>query len=570
MRDAERSWLPPGATVLLAFGSAFAFALSFPLGENFTAGWPLTFVWPALLAIAAATAPSWRSVVTAIFPAFYAAFLAHQWWMREITELGMPVLVGYLAAWMTVLALLVRWLAAPRRRRNEASADGIRANAGARGAMPFLVAVPIALVSVEFLRGDLVCSGYAWFFAAHPLVEWPAISWLAALGGGWLLSGAAGFVAGSLADLVLGPKAMRVIAPACLGLLGAVIGLRLMLATPNSPDRDAAVARFLLVQTNLPMSNKLGWAPEDQVDDFVDFARLTLEGVRAAGEPVDAIVWPETMVPGFGLEPESLRTLVEGGLFPRDRFEEALRDLSSRASAPLIVGSPAFIGLRVEGNRFAWDRQFNSAYLVDASGKQGRTDKIFLTPFGETMPIISNWDWLEQELLAIGASGMTFDLDAAAVPERFTLESAAGKVRVGVPICFEITAPWASRRIAFDESGRAADVLVNISNDGWFGYSGAGRRQHLQVAQLRAIELATPVVRAANTGMSASITANGRLAAVLPANTGGTLLAEVTPASAGRGEPYAVLVGDGVAWAALGLIGAAFIARSRKPRAGRD
>lgn len=565
MRGAERSWIPPRATLLLAFGSAVAFALSFPLSEKFVAGWPLTFAWPALLAIAAATAPSWRALVAAVFPAFYAAFLAHQWWMREITAIGMPILVAYLAAWTTVLALLVRWLAGPRRRRDDGDADG-----RALGAMPFLVAFPIALVSVEFLRGDLVCSGYAWFFAAHPLVEWPAIAWIAGLGGGWLLSGIAGFVGGALADLVLGPKGMRAVAPACLAVLAAAIGLRAMLATDARDADDGPAARILLVQTNLPMSNKLAWEPEDQLDDFVDFAKLTLDGARAAKEPVDAIVWPETMLPGFGLEPESLRTLVDRELFPRDRFDEALRDLSSRTKAPLIVGSPAFIGLRVEGNRFVWDSQFNSAYLVDASGKRGRTDKIFLTPFGETMPIISNWDWLEQRLLAIGANGMTFDLDAAPEPHRFTLKTAAGDVRVGVPICFEITAPWASRRIAFDTEGRAADVLVNISNDGWFSRSGAGRRQHLQVAQLRAIELATPVVRAANTGISASITASGKVLATLPAHEAGTLLATVKPATAGRGEPYAVLVGDGVAWGALALLGAALIARRRRPHQVRD
>jgi apolipoprotein N-acyltransferase len=107
-------------------------------------------------------------------------------------------------------------------------------------------------------------------------------------------------------------------------------------------------------------------------------------------------------------------------------------------------------------------------------------------------------------------------------------------------------------------------VLVNISNDGWFGPSGAGRRQHLQVAQLRAIELATPVVRAANTGMSASIAADGRILAFLPANKAGSLLAQVTPAASGLGEPYAVLTGDLVAWTALGLLGA--VGLSRRPR----
>jgi apolipoprotein N-acyltransferase len=315
------------------------------------------------------------------------------------------------------------------------------------------------------------------------------------------------------------------------------------------------------------MSNKLGWAPEAQVRDFIQFAELSLEGVRSAREPVDLVVWPETMVPGFGLERDSLRMLVEREVFPGDRFEEALRDLSRLVKAPLLVGSPAYLGLRIEENRFVWDSQYNSAYLIDADGRRGRTDKIFLTPFGETMPIISNWAWLEEQLLAIGADGMTFDLDVAEAPERFTVATAAGDIRVGVPICFEITAPWASRRIAFDGVERRVDLLVNISNDGWFGWSGAGRRQHLQVAQLRAIELATPVVRAANTGLSASISARGAVEGRLRANAAGSLLA--TPCAPMGGPPsstvpYAVLVGDGVAWAALGLLG--IVALSRRVR----
>jgi apolipoprotein N-acyltransferase len=189
--------------------------------------------------------------------------------------------------------------------------------------------------------------------------------------------------------------------------------------------------------------------------------------------------------------------------------------------------------------------------LVDTNGARGRTDKIFLTPFGETMPIISRSDWLEARLLALGADGMTFDLEPATAPGRFLVEGNHAPIRVGVPICFEITAPWASRRIAFDQTERAADVLLNISNDGWFAGSDAGRRQHLQVAQLRAIELRTPVLRAANTGISAWIDATGVVRSRLPARSDGTLVAQVAPQD---GAPISVYVGDGVAWAALVLV----------------
>ncbi|MEY2794749.1 MAG: hypothetical protein RIR10_465, partial [Planctomycetota bacterium] len=303
-------------------------------------------------------------------------------------------------------------------------------------------------------------------------------------------------------------------------------------------------------------------------------ALLTIEEAsraKAAGKRVAVAVWPETMVPGFGFEPESLETLTRGQYFPGNRFAEGLADLSRRIDAPIIAGSAAYEGLRVENARFRWDQQFNSAYLVDSSGPLSRTDKIYLTPFGETMPIISRSDWLEAQLLALGAEGMTFDLESAEEPRILQVSppSKAGgsstepgppdamatkastpiALSVGVPICFEITMPWASRRIAFDGADRRAEVLVNISNDGWFGASRLGRRQHLQVAQLRAIELDTAVLRSVNTGVSAWIDRTGRVRDSKPAEEAGAVLARIEPSS---GTPLAAMLGDSVAWCALG------------------
>jgi apolipoprotein N-acyltransferase len=552
--DGAHRWWPTRTAWVASFAASVAFTLSFPLSESLVAGWPLTFLWPLLMARAAAFASSARSATVAVFVPFFLAFLTHQWWMREVTELGMPILVAYLAAWMALHGLLVRFLA------------GTSGNPR----LPYVVVLPMTLVAVEFLRGDLVCTGYAWFFAAHPLVEWTTLAQCASLGGGWLLSALAGAVGGAVLDAFARRGAHRSAwrwASPCavaLAVLGALLYGTARRGGLTADAERAPRAELLVVQTNLPMSNKLSWAPEAQVEDFIDFAQLTLEGATRAGRPIDAALWPETMVPGLGLEPDALRMLEERSLFPGSRFDEALRDLSRRIGAPLIVGSPSFLGLRVEGNRFKWDAHHNSAYLVDAGGAKARTDKIFLTPFGETMPIISRSDWLEERLLALGADGMTFDLEEAAAPALLTLETQRGPVRVGVPICFEITAPWASRRIAFDVGVRSADVLVNLSNDGWFAGSGAGRRQHLQVSQLRAIELATPVVRAANTGISASIDATGELRGTVPARTAGTLLASVALAS---GVPVAAIVGDGVAWAALVSVAVALVVRVSRSRA---
>jgi apolipoprotein N-acyltransferase len=514
--------------------SALAFALSFPLSESFVSGWPLAFVWPALFAAAVWSAPRPVVLTWTIGAPFFVAFLAHEWWMRHITELGMPVLVLYLTAWTVLLALLLR---------------GLSVGKSGRIRWPFALSVPVALVAIEYLRGSLICSGYAWFFTAHPLVEWTSVAQIAALGGGWALTALAGLVGGAAVDALIAAGRVRWIAPsvAALSLGAAFLFGSMRIDAVDDASSSATRARLLVVQTNLPMSNKLAWPPEQQIEDFLVFARQTIDGAKATREQgggIDLALWPETMLPGLGLEPESLRALVEGNYYPGDRYDEALRDLSTRIDAPLLVGSPAYLGLRVEGNRFAWEQQFNSAYLVGPDGMRGRTDKIYLTPFGEMMPIISNWDWLEAQLLALGAEGMTFDLDAAAKPTQFEIPSGGATVRVAVPICFEITQPWASRRIAFPDGARAAEVVVNLSNDGWFGGSRAGRRQHLQVAQLRAIELGTPVVRCVNTGLSASIDSVGRVEQLLPGEAAGSFLATPT---VGKDRPLSVVVGDWVA-----------------------
>ena len=545
------------ATAILATLSALAFALSFPLSATFVAGWPLAFAWPAFLALAVLRAPRPRTLVPAVGVPFFLAFLAHEWWMRHITELGMPVLVLYLTGWTVVLALVLRALVGQGGRR-----------------WPMALALPVTLVSIECLRGELVCSGYAWFFTAHPLVEWTTIAQVAAFGGGWMVTALAALVAGAAVDIWTRADRARILSPiVALTMLALAIGY----GTARIAAVDARIARatdtphLLVVQTNLPMSNKLDWPPDAQIEDFLAFARLTIDGARAArsgGSDPDgasrltAALWPETMLPGLGLEPESIKTLVDGGYYPGNRYEEAMRDLATRIDAPLLVGSPAYLGLRVEGNRFRWSEQFNSAYLVGADGVLGRTDKIYLTPFGETMPIISNSDWLEAQLLALGADGMTFDLEAAAQPQVLAVPArdGAAAVMIGVPICFEITQAWASRRIVFAEGKRVAGIAVNLSNDGWFGPSRAGRRQHLQVAQLRAIELDTPVVRCVNTGISASIDAAGRVLEGLAPETDGSFVATPTPST---GVPPSYWLTNATSFTALGLLAIGLI-RTRR------
>jgi apolipoprotein N-acyltransferase len=213
-------------------------------------------------------------------------------------------------------------------------------------------------------------------------------------------------------------------------------------------------------------------------------------------------------------------------------FYDALMALSREVGVPMLVGAVGVEGLRFEetgeGVRSRVDGRYNSVFLVeDGRVARARYDKMELTPFGEVMPGISAWPWLERQVMAIGAGGMSFDLRAGRRGRVFEIDGADGRFGVATPICFEATIGGQCRRLMRGEGDARAGVMVNVTNDGWFGGFDAGRRHHLLSARWRCLELRTPLVRAANTGISASIGASGRVHAALAPRTSGVLVADV-------------------------------------------
>jgi apolipoprotein N-acyltransferase len=487
---------------LLAACGGVAFACAWPP----FGWWALAPVAAALLALAALRARGVLHAALAGTLGFLPAWIWLELWIVQVTPIGTAALVVYCSLYAGLIAALVRLVAY-----------------GPDRGLPIAVLLPVVWCAVELLRARLVMNGYPWFQLGAAFLGGETSSALLAQGA--VLSGVvvptalAACVGGGLVDLIRRHRAGGAIAVAAL-LLATIVAWTRLSGGDATPERTL---RVLAVQTNLPTSNKIRWTPEAQMRDVPAFLRLSAEGVRAAraeGEPPDLVVWPETMVPGYGLEPATLDMLEAGGYFPGRIFLRALEDLRDLAAAPLLVGSPVYLGLRPdpESERWRWDRHHNSAYLIDigAAPPFPRYDKLFLTPFGERMPVISNWEWLEQRLLAFGAPGMSFDLDAGERPVRFAIRAADGStVRFATPICFEDTVAEVCRALAYERGRPAVDLLVNISNDGWFGWSDAGRRHHVLHARLRAIELGIPVLRCANTGMSVLIDRFGRVTAWL-------------------------------------------------------
>jgi apolipoprotein N-acyltransferase len=212
------------------------------------------------------------------------------------------------------------------------------------------------------------------------------------------------------------------------------------------------------------------------------------------------IVWPEAAMPFLPLEhPEALTAI--GGLLNSDR--------------QLIAGGLRLDGaLRPDGTPLPRQEQkgFNSLMVFKAGGKLAALyDKIHLVPFGEYLPF-------EPVLSALGLTRLAHGHGAFATgKEPRPLLSVAGLPPVGGLICYEVLFPG-----AVVQGQERPGVLINLTNDGWFGNS-TGPQQHFHQTRIRAVEEGVPVVRVANNGVSGVIDSYGRVLQKLELNARGTI-----------------------------------------------
>lgn len=490
------------------------------------------------------TAPVLISVGTVPLWAF------EQWWVREVSWPGYLALVALLAAFAGLFAALMQCV--------------MHRLAG----IPLTLAVPVLWVGVEVLRGEVAFTGYPWLLIGHPLIESRVLARPGALVGQYGVGFLAAMVCGAACDAVLRGR----LRPAVVG-AGAALGAWCLAPLLDPvPVASGPGLRVAVVQTNVPQSNKIEWSVPQRLDDFARFEALTLRASETSPPP-DVIVWPETMFPGVALDDWLHRRLAaQAGALPEAvepllPLRERLQALSARTPATLLIGALGYDPPTAAGDF----QTFNSVFVV-AGGSvcPRRYDKMALTPFGEFMPYVSAWPWAERLLLAIGAPGLRFDLSPGREWRVLDVPIGAGTrrgrggervVAVGTPICFEAVKSEACRRLGLAAGGRPV-VLVNLTNDGWFGSFDSGRWQHFQIARWRALELGVPVVRAANTGVSGAIARDG---SVLVAGTeagaarvAGVMVATVIPAipdtlfvRGGWVFPWVVLGAAGglVAWA---------------------
>ncbi|WP_296642305.1 apolipoprotein N-acyltransferase [Roseinatronobacter sp.] len=378
---------------------------------------------------------------------------------------------------------------------------------------PVLVAV--IFLALELLRG-WVLTGFPWAMLGHVLIDTPLVQ-LASLGGAGLLSG-----------IVLGVAALLGLAQTWRGrMLGSGVMIAVLAAAwvwgaargPSDMAQTGPVVR--LVQPNAPQTEK--W---DQARALFFFERMLDQTATPAQNPPALIVWPETSVP-FLLD------------YPGAAF-------GIMADAASTHGPDTQIGFGVQ--RLDAGRYFNSLAILDTKGQVGQVyDKHHLVPFGEYIPFA---EWIADSPVG-GLAGQALQgYSPGPGPRALDL----GPLGRALPlICYEAIFPRHSR------IAPRPDWLLQVTNDAWFG-TFSGPYQHLAQARLRAVEQGLPLLRSANTGVSAGFDGYGQPLGQLVLGEDGFIDIALPPAL--PPTPYARW-GDVPIWALLVLLAVSLAAARR-------
>jgi len=354
---------------------------------------------------------------------------------------------------------------------------------GGAAAMHRLLAAAPAFVAMEWLRGTIF-TGFPWLAIGTSQAPSSPLVGFAPLIGAYGTSLAVALVAAALAAITVSAAWSRtrlalVAAIGALFLAGA-----LSRATPWSEPIGAPLSVALL-QGNVPQDMK--WRDEVRTRTLLDYRRM----IFAAQAKV--VVLPETALPMF------LDQL------PAE-YVESLREHARATGKEILMGTVE------RDSRGAESDYYNSVVRIDSTSVPGYR-KRHLVPFGEFIPWGFKW------VLAVLQIPLS---DFARGPPRQP-PIVAGGTTFGVAICYEDV--FGEEVI---DALPAAQVLLNVSNDAWFGESFAAE-QHLQASQMRAVETGRWMLRSTNTGVTAAIDERGRVVARLPGFTTGSLVASVVP-----------------------------------------
>jgi apolipoprotein N-acyltransferase len=396
-----------------------------------------------------------------------------------------------------------------------------------------VLALAVGLTVSEWLRGHLL-TGFPWNAFGYALASPLPLAQGAALVGIWGMTFLAVAVYASpavLADERIDtrrPWVAPVLSLVVLASLAAYGAIRLR----SNPTSYVDGVRLRIMQPNLQQDEKFNYSQKQQVMSRYLALSDRASGPGASGiHDVTHLIWPESAFPFF-----------------------LTRDAGALAQiAALLPAGTVLITGAVRAPEGVPDavvtRAYNSIYVIDHDGSVlSAYDKVHLVPFGEYLPF---QDFLEQ----LGLRQIT-NMRGGFIPgDRRRILNVPRAPDVLPLICYEIIFPEAVPR------GERPGWIVNLTNDGWFGAS-PGPYQHLQQARIRAIEQGLPLVRAANTGISAVIDPVGRIIDALPLGTDGVLDARLPRPTILT--PYA-RTGDVPTGLVLALAAALVLRRRRRP-----
>jgi apolipoprotein N-acyltransferase len=362
-----------------------------------------------------------------------------------------------------------------------------------RGITP-AVAAPFVWTALEYLR-TVAFTGFPWDLTGYSQAGRASVIQFADITGVYGISFLILLVNGTLWELMRAMMEkdrlpMKLLATTGLTLVLVFVYGNLRISRFSHEQQDKSSLMVGILQGNIPQEIK--WQEASRRHTFATYERL---GRQAVKEGAQLLVWPET-------------------------------------SAPVLFG-----GGNPDWKRPGIVRYYNSAFLLDGTMLRCQYDKMHLVPFGEYMPL--TW------LLPLGPGIAAREADYSS-GESMTVMNMKGLPPFSVLICYETIFPDLARTAV--EKG--ARMLINITNDGWFGDS-AAPYQHLAMAGMRSVENRVWLVRSVNTGISAAFDPTGRMVSHIPLEQEGVSTVRVhCPARAGS---FYTRFGDLFAWSCIAI-----------------
>lgn len=469
----------PNRLLTLAAPAAAALLLSLAMPGP-TGWWPLLFVALIPLLWAARRLPPAKSCCMGMFSGLLYHLGLIYWIVFVLNRYGnlhasaaaavLLLLAAYMAVYMGLFSYFISWLAG---------------GTGRSSASVILLTAPALWVGLDVARGWLF-SGLPWMDLGYGLSSQPLLIQAADLGGHHLVTFCVvqiNVLIFWLLDRMLSrDKALRrhSLYPLAVFLLLYCVGgysmFRWRQVEAAASAADQAVVT--VVQGNIDQSKK--WSPARKEETVRKYFALSGQSFRN-GQPIDLLVWPETALPFYPL---------------RDPLMKQVNDFARDRRAHLLTGAPYFNVLPEKKRPVEF---YNSALMLDSTGRlTDRYNKQHLVPFGEYVPL-RDYLWFVKPLVELVGD---FSIGTSSEP----LE--AERIKAGVLICFESIFPEIARKT----TAQGANLLVNLTNDAWYGYSSAPY-QSWAMTVMRAVENRRSMARAANTGISGFVAPTGAVIA---------------------------------------------------------